>query len=354
MLKNMFAAGIFLMVFLPATSSPAGVYEGASPNADTPATARAASPASPAATAVPMTAPASSAKASTADHAARIASNFGTLMGKNWTDIAWFLGKLIFNAIMWAAMLLIVGIIAGLASYFICRRLGLVKAPWKWYRYVAWLWVVLFIFSGACGFAYGGCWVGAGKTVKNAINRDFVLDKVISHMILAVMMDRADYQATGQESAEQIQKVFADSEALRRLSMQDWQESAANIRKSAGDSAVRRWLLDLAMGQGLDKLANELQGLDPRAVYTIVYSSPNIDAYMKQHPDASPGIVMISHQLATARQKACLMVDKAVLSPLVLGIFLGLLGPIAMGGLFRLIVWLATRGQAASPPSGAA
>ena len=146
------------------------------------------------------------------------------MLGNNWTDIAWFVGKAVLGAVIWAAILGPAGIVAGILLWRFARRRKLLDAPWPWYRYVRWLWAVLFIAGAALAFAYGGAWLGAGRSVKNSIHEDRVLDKVFSHLLVAVFLDRVGYEATGDDSAAHIQKVLGESEQVTALAREDWRQ----------------------------------------------------------------------------------------------------------------------------------
>ncbi|MCY2924178.1 MAG: hypothetical protein NT031_01850 [Planctomycetota bacterium] len=276
------------------------------------------------------------------DTTSRIASNFGVLVAKNWPDALLLTGRTVLWAIVWAVLLLPVGMLAGLVSYLLCRKFLPRQAPQAWYRYARWLLAAIFLLAPACGFAYGGAWLGAGRSVRGAIRDDRVLDKLLGAWIIAALMDSADYQATGEESAEQMQKILADSSAIERLVAQDWAESVDRIRKSCGNGIVERTFVSLVTSRTCDALREKLQGLDPR-VLVLILRSPNVDQYIREHPNASPGLVAFSLHFGAMRQEALGLVGKWVWAHLGVGIALGLLGPIALASLLRLAIYLSTR-----------
>ncbi len=275
--------------------------------------------------------------------ASRILTNFANMMKGNWKSLAAFATTTVLNAVLWAIGLLLVGILAGLASYFILRRFKLFDAAWPWYRFVRWLWPVVFILGAAAGFTYSGAWIGLGRNIKSYIREERMLDRIVAQVYFAIVLDKASYQATGQESAEKLEQVLAGSEAIGKLAMADWAIVREELTAVTARSAFERWLVHLALRNISDDLAERLSGLDPRLVMVFFGMHPNIDQYLREHPDANPVIAALSVHFEPVRQKACDMVDSVVHPQAAVGIAAGLLGPALLLGIFRLVVHLAGR-----------
>ena len=326
------AAVILVMMLVPGTWTAHGRLLAAEP--ESPAASQ------PTAASSPASAPATTRQAPGGD-TSRILTNFANMMKGNWKSLAAFAATTVLNAVLWAIGSLLAGILAGLASYFILRRFRLFDATWPWYRFVRWLWPVVFILSAAAGFTYSGAWIGMGRNIKSYIRQKRMLDKIVGHVYFAIVLDEAGYQATGQESAEKLEQVLADSEAIGKLAMADWAIAREKLTAFPARSPLERWLVHLALRNISDDLAEQLRGLDPRLVMVFFGMHPNIDQYLREHPDANAMIAALSVHLEPVRQKACDMVDSVVRPQAAVGIAAGLLGPALLLGIFCVVVHLA-------------
>ena len=277
--------------------------------------------------------------------ASRVASNFVALMADTWQEVAVFAGTTIVWGVLWAIGLFLVGIGVGVFVYLMLRRWGAFGAPWSWYRYVRWLWGVVFILSAAVGFAYAGAWLGPGRNVKHYIRDERMIDRVVGNLYFAIILDKADYQATGLESAEQLEKVLTESEALANLAVEDWEAVRDEAVQSAADNFLDRWVLELAADSATEKLTQELGGLDARVIVGILHASPSVEAYLRDHPDAHPLVASVATHFSTIREDACGLVDAVVMPHVWGGIGLGLGGPLVLAGVFAVIRRLGGKGR---------
>lgn len=281
---------------------------------------------------------------------ARIASNFLVLMGNNWTDVATFIGSMVLWAIVWAAMLFLAGLIVGLLVWLLLRRFGLFDARWEWYRWVRWLWPVLFILSTSIGFCYAGAWTGLGRTLREYIVERQMVDKVVGHLWVAIALDSADYKAGGQESVEQLEAVLADSEAVTNATLADWQAMEDELLADA--NFAMRWIYRLTTASISDRMREELAGADPRLVVMFFMQSPNLEKHLAERPDAQPLVMALSTQMQAARAKVADVVDSFISPNVRTGIWAGLLIPVGLAILFRIIAG-ATGGRRPEPPAAA-
>ncbi len=288
----------------------------------------------------PASAPATTRQAPGGD-TSRILTNFANMMKGNWKSLAAFAATTVLNAVLWAIGMLLAGILAGLASYFILRRFRLFDATWPWYRFVRWLWPVVFILGAAAGFTYSGAWIGLGRNIKSYIREKRMLDKIVGQVYFAIVLDKASYQTTGQESAEKLEQVLADSEAIGELAMADWAIAREELTTDAAGSPLERWLVQLALRNISDELAEQFGSMDPRLMMVFIGTHPNIDQYLREHPDANPMIAALSVHFEPVRQKGCDMVDSVVHPHAAVGIAAGLLGPALLLGIFCVVVHLA-------------
>lgn len=241
-------------------------------------------------------------------HTSRIASNFLTLMGNSWGDAAWFAGRCVMNALLWAGAMLLVGMALGVTVFFVLRKYRLFHAPWGWYRYVRWTWGVLFISSIVVGMAGAGAWLGLERQLKYSILTERVLDRIVGNMILAVFMDSAQYQATGSESSEQLQAILGDSETVAQAATQDMSEALRGV-SGRQLSPIQRYALQLlGTGQGQRTLTESLK-LNPRMAIALFYGGPNMDRYLKEHPQANPGVMAMSVHFQDLRLGGCRLAE---------------------------------------------
>ncbi|MFB3892900.1 MAG: hypothetical protein ACE15C_12840 [Phycisphaerae bacterium] len=311
----------------PATRGAAGT----SPAATT-------SAASPAMSAAPATRTA-------ADHAARIAANFWTLAGRHWTDVAGFALTTIGMAVLWCLLMLFCGILSGLVVWLALRHWNFFAAPWSWYKYVRWLWGVIFIVSFAIGMAYSGWRLGICRNVKSYIVERRALDRIAGNLIVAVCLDQADYQATGEETSDKVQRVLEDSEAVGKLAQRDLQDAMADVAGSRGLSGTQRAIIGV-LGDQAPEMLKDMTKLDARAVVVLFYSGQNTAQYLKEHPEANAGVMAMSLHFDRIRGKACDAVDSLTGGPIWMGLVLGIGIPLLFMAILRIIVRLAPGGKA--------
>ena len=135
-------------------------------------------------------------------HLDRLVTNFVTLLGNRWADMGWFSARCLFNSIVWSVALLLLGLILAICTWLLLRRRQLLQAPWRWYRYAGWIWLPLIMLSFTIGLAGAGVWVGLERQLDHEIQEQRLLDTIIGDLILAIAMDSAEYQLTGEESAD--------------------------------------------------------------------------------------------------------------------------------------------------------
>ncbi len=295
--------------------------------------------------------------------AARLWGNFRSMMGDSWQEVALFIGKIMLTAVLWGVALGFVGIAVGIAAYLALRRHKLFDGPWTWYRYVAWVWPGLFALSMAAGFSYAGLWIGGGRQIRVAIQEENVLERVISNLFTAVALDCADYRLEGTESAEEMQEVLTQSEALGDLVREDFKNlltDALQVQAGAlGLGMAGRTMIHGLVICAVDQLDDILLENDPRLVLVsfAFMASVNGDMaeYKKQFPDARLGTAALSLYFSKVRKGACRLVDSLCFPNILLGFGVGLLAPGMLLGLYRLGLYLneqrsVARDESPSPP----
>lgn len=290
--------------------------------------------------------PSSTDAATTTDHIKRIASNFASLSMNHWPDAAKFVGYCALNAFLWGALLFLLGLVVSIALYLRLLRRGFFDAPWRWYRLARWSWAVIIIGCISLGMLAAGATWGLQRQFHHAILHDHALDRITGHMIIAIYMDAADYQLTGDESAAHIQKIIDDSSSVSTLATADLHTRFYELAASE-QTGWRKYLFRWFGHRYVSDKINDLLNVDPRAAF-VLFLSPNIDQYLADHPDAKVGVVMFSRQLESLRTLACkgvnMLLGPWIASALALGVGIPLLLLIAL----RIAV-RCTRPQPSSP-----
>jgi len=272
-----------------------------------------------------------------AANAERIAANFAMLMTDNWEPIVKFVGTTILWMVVWAVGLFVVGIFVGLVMYLILRRLT--YAPWRWYRYVRWLWPVGFVLTAALALGYAGLWLGPSRNIKSYIREQHMLDRVVSHVAVAALLDKADYEVSGHETAEDLAKVLSDSRVLQELTGEDFSVSREELI-SSGDDFAQRWVLKLATETEAFKLVEALRKVDPQTLMTILTEYRDVEAYLAEHPDAGQEVQAVAAGFGVVREQACELVDTVAMPNVWGAVAIGLLAPAGLAIVFGVIVRL--------------
>lgn len=286
------------------------------------------------------------------DHASRLGRNFLALMGDTWQDVALLAARITLGIVAGGILLLTAGLVGGLVLWLLLRRRGLFDAPFGWYRWARWLWCVLFALLPAVGCGYAGLWLGGGRAAKRAIRQDRVIDRTAANLMVAAWLDRAGYEVSGASRADEIEHVLADSEKIGSLALADFSGALDRPAGGPAGSAAQRRMLGLIRSATVQELARHVfRKGDPRIVYALFAArGPNVEGYMREHPDANLGFLTLSACFEAVRERACRLVDGAVHPNAALGAGLGLGIPLALLGIFRLVVQLAGRKR---PPAEA-
>ncbi len=282
------------------------------------------------------------------DHAGRLIANFVTLLDNRWQNMGWFLAKCLFNAVLWGALMMVVGLATGMVAWLLLRRHGLLDAPWKWYRYAIWIWLPLMLLSIAIGLTGAGVFLGLERQLKHAIVQERVLDQIAGDLILAITMDSTDYQLTGNETSEQLQAVLADSETIAAMTVKDIQAAIDEMQEDELNP-VLYYVIDLFGREQAQQMIVDTMKVDPRLLILIFHSS-NLDQYLQDNPQAQPAVMALALHFTVLRRAGCDLVEM-VTRPLIwawAGIGLGL--PLALLGLLRLSVYLTPSASPCAPP----
>ena len=268
------------------------------------------------------------------DSSERIINNFLTLLEGSWVDILKFIGWTILGMILWAIGIAVAGLVLGLILWAILRRKKLFDAPWKWYRYVRWSWALVFMLIIMMGFGYAGVFIGLERGLKSAIYHDLVIDRILMHVYQAIVLSEADYKVTGQETAEQLYNVVADTEGSGNLALEDYEKFKDDFIAKEGDTLGKRLIMRLVADYVLPHVS--IHGLDYEAVVKFVFSGMNLEEYLKKYPDAHPLLHLMDTKFEEVRDVASSGVEMLTRGGIYGGLLFGILVPIMLLTAFRV------------------
>lgn len=291
--------------------------------------------------------------------AGEVSNNFARLMQSSWDDIARVAATVVLRVVLSGVAGFFVGVVIGVVLYLVCLKLGLLRARWRWYRWVGWLWALVFI--GVLGLAggYAGAWLGGGKAIDHAVNREHIPRRVVANLYMAAALDRTEYDATGQESTARLIEVIEGNENLAGLSLKNlaarFREAIArDLAEDESASRLKLALLEHLSDERLEELAGkELYEADPRVALVVIYTKAAdpeaYRTYIEENPERAP-VGQAAERMFTRLERGLTSklydliwwdaVGAAVVAPGIL---------VVCVGLFQLVVHLAG-GRATPPP----
>jgi hypothetical protein len=288
-----------------------------------------------------------------ANRYSRLWNNLWVLSKNTWKDVGWFTGKAIVVALVAGVAGFFAGCVAGLITYLLLRKRRWFDAPWSWYRYVRWMWSLLFIGFFALGFGYAGMNLGAAHVLKKGITDERIVDRAVSQLYCAVAFDTVEYKLAGKEKVEELRKVLEKSEGLASVISADLGKLVREVLddprvRENVDPRYRRWLdtiSDSKLGQmTFSKLTKDF---DPRAVVLLFYAMSGGDetsrAYIESNPQASPLVAACTEMFANIRLQLCGMVNAVVYPNAAASFILGVGLPLGLTGLLRWMVRLTSK-----------
>jgi hypothetical protein len=270
----------------------------------------------------------------------QVSQNLSKLMGEFLSELTEFVIDFVVSIIIWAVLLFILGFIVGLLIYFLLRKKKWMKLEAKWYKWVAWMWPVLFVICASLGFGYGGLFFGGGRSINHLIVEKRAIERIVVNVYAAAAFSKTDTTLTGKETPEEMEQILSDSVGLRDMMADEFEGELNDMAGKITDSWWQQQLISLA-ASALDDKASELsldQGVDVRLLLVAIQNQDKINAYKKKNPKASVGLAMMSGMLETISVSSGRMVNKFVYTQMAIGGVIGLGIPIILAGLFRLII----------------
>ncbi|MCZ7648810.1 MAG: hypothetical protein M5U26_26720 [Planctomycetota bacterium] len=278
-------------------------------------------------------------------------ANFLTLLADAASGAGALTADLFWSILGWSlALALLLGLVAFLL-WRTLRRRGALDVRERRSGLVHGLWLALFLTLALLGGAYGGAWFGGGRCLKIYIHEHLILDQAVARLYCAVVLDKAGYRATGAESAEEFDRVLAASKGLDDLAEDDFDAGLGKLSGVEEHGLIANWCLRGFTWLVGDALGEWLLGADPRTVFLFFIRTPSVDAYLEANPGANPWVLAIAKHMKTLRKHASKTVDAWVYPNLALGLLAGLGLPLAVLGLFRLVLRLFPKPQPAAAPA---
>ncbi len=292
--------------------------------------------------------------------AGEVSNNFTRLMQSSWEDVAKVAAMVVLRIVLTAVAGFFLGVVVGVVLYLVCLKLGLLRAGWNWYRWVGWLWALVFIGVLGLAGAYAGAWLGGGKALDHAINREHIPRRVVANLYMAAALDRAEYDVTGQESTARLIELIEGNENLAGLSLKALatrcrEAIARDMDMDEGGSQLKVTLLEHLSDQRLEELAGkELYEADPRVAVVVIYTKAVDPEAYRTYIDENPGRASVGQ----AAERMFTRLEQGMTSKLVKLIWWDAIGAVAVAlgilvvcvGLFQLVVHLAG-GRATPPPT---
>lgn len=261
-----------------------------------------------------------------------------TVMFKNtWKDMAYFTGKVIFYAIVEGIVLFMIGVVIGYLLYRMCRKRSLFEFPFKWNRYLKWVWGPAFVLSLSIGLGAAGLYLGAGGAVKKSIRNDNIVQRVVANIYCVIALDSMDYQLKGEESVEEIKEVANQSRDLARAVHTDlgtfikiccleWHKEGKISKRHL--SLINR-ISDSTVGKlVLDQLYEKF---DPRIAIPVMFAisrgGPESQKYLKENPKAHPVAAAFTEIIRRVNNELCRLINSVVYPTAFLAAFLGFIVP---------------------------
>ena len=289
-------------------------------------------------------------------HAGRIGRNFVALTGRHWKGAGAFALRIVLWSVMMALVFFLAGGIAGYILYRVLRRWKLLDAEFRWYRYVRWLWPVLFVTSMAAGSAYGGGWVGVGRVVKKQIREEHLVEKVAVNLLVAFCLDSIESELDGTEDIAELEAALCQSSDLGDMMKGDLEDLMVTTIEEEGELGfVERVVARRAVREIIESdLKEKLGGLNPGILVIFFAEGENLEKYGKKYPKANLALAALSDCCKRVREAVCGAVSGMVLGNLAAGLLVGAGVPLAAMALWLLATWAYRRCARPAGPGASA
>ena len=149
--------------------------------------------------------------------------------GQQLLDLGWdalkgfghVITKALLHMVLWGVFGFILGGVGGIFLWRALEERGWMDVPWRWYRYVSWMWPVLIMVTLSLGLGSTLATWGSGRAFKKAVREGEVIEKAVFNTYAMVMVWRLGPQKVGDRNGS-------------ALLEQDLAKALANLKKAAG------------------------------------------------------------------------------------------------------------------------
>lgn len=273
----------------------------------------------------------------------RVMANFLTLAKNSWVDVAYSAGALLASTALWSIIFGVGGFLLGIAIYIGLLAFGWASWKWQYFWVIGWLIPVLFAASFTIGFGYAGSFYGARKFCYQAIDEDHLIERVSMTMYCAMIMEHAEYEATGEESVADLIQVVESAEDYQLEFDEEFRETLKS--QVLSEEQEHGWMETQAVDFGVELIDGQIgkwvkeNGVDLRVL---------VVAYMnRSEAESKFGAVNVQNVLAAAaplfergHEVAKAWLDTLFLPNIYIGCGLGALIPLGLLMVVHLIVFI--------------
>jgi len=272
--------------------------------------------------------------------------NFIILIQNSWKDIAVFIGVCLFKICIAAAIFFVLGFTIGIVLFLILYKRGIFNAKWKWYRYVKWLWLPVFVLSLGIAGCYAGVSVGGRKAICDAITKQHIVRKVIANLYCAAILDKMEYKLGGEESISQIIDTLETGQAIIDITIDEMEKcTRTGLNEYLESTNTKSWLrtkmVNYIMARDFNKkFFSGILCTDIPVTITMVYRSAmdnsQLQGYLKDNPEKATIAAVIVTQFQLLENKIVSEVNSIAYVNVFLCTLLGFGIPICLLVFFRI------------------
>ena len=176
--------------------------------------------------------------------------------------------------------------------------------------------------------------------MKKEIREERILDKIIISVYVAMALDSAEYELTGNESFKELDTLLSNKK-LRIKVNEEYKQKIYKATLSDQESKTGQHLVSTSASliEGIiDKLAQD-KSIYIHLLVVFALDPEEMTKYLEKHPEAEIGFVAIRDFFIKVREKACSFINSNVYTNVAVGFaspFGGLL-------LMHLLNWICKR-----------
>jgi len=125
------------------------------------------------------------------------------LLDLGWGAIKGFgsvISKALLHMLLWGIFGFVLGVVGGVFMWRALRDRGWMDAPWRWYKYVRWMWPVLIVGTLSFGLSSALSTWGAGRAFKKEVREGEVIEKAVFNTYAMVMVWRLGPEKVGDKN----------------------------------------------------------------------------------------------------------------------------------------------------------